>query len=311
MALNPVITVKSLPVARREVTLATLVGVKVYNRTFRRVESSLYLTEVLVRVRGRASRDFEAEIAAANRLIREEFEQVETLLAERQRALRKQLTRAGLNERQHAVGYTHPTRLELTTRTPEAMHYGRLLLQLETTARLVDTLWYQGLVDARRQLVETRELYRWMQRLAGRVEQLGMELAYRVSDELRAPRATYQALLRKKLGVAPEGGEPLQADEFSMSAREARSLAMTEVLAEALERLAAGETGEAAVEEPDVPAPEASRAESGVATSGVAAEIIDSGPETGEAEENPADGVGEGAETASRIKRLFGAGTGG
>ncbi len=304
MALNPVITVKSLPVARQELTLATLVGIKTYNRTFRRVESSFYLTQVLVRVRGRASREFEAEIAAANQLIEDEFEQVEKRLTERRRALRKQLTNAGLHEQKHAAEYTRPTEIELTTRTPEAMRYGRMLKQLETTARMVDTLWYQGQINARQQLVSTNELYRWMQRLTGRVEQMGMELAYRVSDELRAPRATYQALLRKKLGVMPESGEPLQADEFNMSAREARSLAMTEVLAEAMEQ---PEDVENAVEETGGPGPEGSSPESGSDV-----QIIDSSQEVGNVPQEERSGGAEisDAETGSRIKRLFGAGTG-
>lgn len=235
MALNPQITVKSLPVARQPLELATLTGIKIYNRTFRRVESSMYLSQIVVRVRGRASRAFEAEISAANGCIEKELAQLQGLLAQRNRQLNKQLAQAGLDRTRHAVTYTQPVNLELTTRTPEAMAYATHVLSAESAARTLDILWYQGQLTAADHLAFGYEVFRWMQTVTGRIEQWSMELARRVTDELRTPRSSYQALLRHKLGVNLQSSAPLTADEFHMNSREAQSLALTETLAEVLE----------------------------------------------------------------------------
>lgn len=235
MALNPQLNVKSLPVARQSLELATLTGIKIYNRTFRRVESSMYLSQIVVRVRGRASRAFEAEISAANECIQTEFEQLQRLLAERNRQLNKRLAQAGLDRKRHVVVYTQPTTVELTTRTPEAMAYGENLKNAEFAARSLDILWYQGQLSTARHLESGYELFRWMQTVSGRIEQWSMELARRVTDELRTPRSSYQALLRHKLGVHLQSSAPLKADELHMNNRETRSLALTEVLAEVLD----------------------------------------------------------------------------
>ena len=253
MALNPQLNVKSLPVARQSLELATLTGIKIYNRTFRRVESSMYLSQIVVRVRGRASRAFEAEINAANECIQTEFEQLHRMLAERNRHLNKRLAQAGLDRKRHMVVYTQPTTVELTTRTPEAMAYGENLKNAEFAARSLDILWYQGQLSTARHLESGYELFRWMQTVSGRVEQWSMELARRVTDELRTPRSSYQALLRHKLGVHLQSSAPLKADELHMNNRETRSLALTEVLAEVLDAPAGeAESTDAPEDEPEL-----------------------------------------------------------
>ncbi len=249
----------------------------------------MYLSQIVVRVRGRASRAFEAEISAANGCIEQELDELHQRLAQRNRSLTKNLAQAGLDRTRHAVTYTQPVNLELTTRTPQAMVYAHHVRSAETAARALDILWYQGQLSAANHLASGYEMFRWMQTVTGRIEQWSMELARRVSDELRTPRSSYQALLRHKLGVNLQSSAPLTADEFHMSAREAQALALTETLAEVLEQ-------------PDTPAVSAEASN----------ENADSVPTAPDAEPLPESSEATpSAAPSSGLKRLFNPAAGG
>ncbi len=68
--LNPKVLDRSRAVVRQPIELATHLGLKLYNRTFPRVEAALYLAEVIVHLQGRASRDYADEIEQVNAAIK-------------------------------------------------------------------------------------------------------------------------------------------------------------------------------------------------------------------------------------------------
>ena len=77
MILNPTLSNRSLAVMQQALCLASHVGIKTYNRTFRRMDAALYLAQVVVRVQGQASRDYEPEINQVNEAISAELKRLE------------------------------------------------------------------------------------------------------------------------------------------------------------------------------------------------------------------------------------------
>ena len=229
--MNPPIIEPSVAVLRRALTLATHAGIKTYNRTFKRIDNACYLAGIVVRLRGQLSRDYAAEIDATNQAVDHELARLAQTLNQRQAQWAKRQTLLDTE-----VSYTQPTEVVLSARTPAAARYARLLEQLEAIARLVDRAWYGGALKEQQRLSLGHELYRNSHRATQAIERLAVGLAGRVSDQQRVPNRVYQAMLQKRLGVAPTGETPLTDRDLQMSNKEYVQLAATGAMAEALEQ---------------------------------------------------------------------------
>lgn len=139
---------RSRAVVRQPIELATHLGLKLYNRTFPRVEAALYLAEVIVHLQGRASRDYADEIEQVNAAIARELDRLTTVAESEARHVGK-LAKDAANEVPE-IRYTQAIQLDLTMRTPRARRYATLLTGLERTSRDLDRAWYAGALDTAR-----------------------------------------------------------------------------------------------------------------------------------------------------------------
>ena len=229
-------TPNSLPVLRRELTLHSLTSIKTYQRTYERMEWLLYLADVLVRVRGQASRRFDQEIDQVIAAIESCLTQVETSLKDTRRYYENRLRKAGIDMHSHELDYSHPLIVVLQTRTPLGRRYIQLLANLDRVAQRIDQAWYHGLINARKQLDAHQKLYFALLRTTRRVSILALGLAQRVQDADSATAsidANYANILVSRVGSAPSDESPLELSN-AMSAEEQAELAESQQLATAL-----------------------------------------------------------------------------
>ncbi len=239
-ALNPKVLDRSRAVVRLPVELATHLGLKLYNRTFPRVEAALYLAEVIVHLQGRASRDYAEEIAQVNTAIARELDRLTTFAENEARQLGK--LAGGDAGDAPKIQYTHAIRLDLTMRTPRARRYATLLAGLEQTSRDLDKAWYGGALETPQRLERESILFRNVMRGCGVVERLARGLARRVRDDSETP--DYRDMLIKRTGRGPDADlAPVVTaeDAADMTAEEAASLQATEAMARALSSTPAAE----------------------------------------------------------------------
>ncbi|MCB0121086.1 MAG: hypothetical protein KDK04_03075 [Candidatus Competibacteraceae bacterium] len=238
MILNPTLPNRSLAVLQQSLRLASHVGIKTYNRTFRRMDAALYLAQIVVRVQGQASREYEPEIAQVNEAISAELKRLEDHLRTTGQWIKNKLK--SQSSAVQGVGYTDASTVELTVRTPKGRHYAQLLTQLEGIAQQLDQAWYEGVISDVEQIQKNHALWRASLRACQVIERLARGLAARVRDD-RSPSQPYADMLKKRTGMgplldtdqaAPEGA--LQDDATEMTAQEAAALADTEQLAAAL-----------------------------------------------------------------------------
>ena len=231
--LNPKVLDRSRAVVRQPIELATHLGLKLYNRTFPRVEAALYLAEVIVHLQGRASRDYADEIEQVNAAIARELDRLTTVAESEARHVGK-LAKDAANEVPE-IRYTQAIQLDLTMRTPRARRYATLLTGLERTSRDLDRAWYAGALDTAPRLSRENLLFRNFMRGCGVVERLARGLARRVRDDSETP--DYRDMLIKRTGRGPDA-DPAPAiiaeDAADMTAAEAASLQATEAMARAL-----------------------------------------------------------------------------
>ena len=231
--LNPRVLDRSRAVVRQPVELATHLGLKLYNRSFPRVEAALYLAEVIVHLQGRASRDYAEEIAQVNTAIGRELDRLTHFAENEARQLSKLAGDASGDAPE--IQYTQTIRLELTMRTPRARRYALLLAGLERASRDLDKAWYGGVLETPQRLERERRLFRNVMRGCGVVERLARGLARRVRDDSETP--DYRDMLIKRTGRGPEA-DPAPAvhaeDAADMTVEEAASLQATEAMARAL-----------------------------------------------------------------------------
>ena len=238
--LNPRVLDRSRAVVRQPVELATHLGLKLYNRSFPRVEAALYLAEVIVHLQGRASRDYAEEIAQVNTAIVRELDRLTHFAENEARQLSKLAGDASGDAPE--IQYTQTIRLELTMRTPRARRYALLLAGLERASRDLDKAWYGGALETPQRLERERRLFRNVMRGCGVVERLARGLARRVRDDSETP--DYRDMLIKRTGRGPEA-DPAPAvhaeDAADMTVEEAASLQATEAMARALSATPAAE----------------------------------------------------------------------
>ncbi|MEZ5580091.1 MAG: hypothetical protein R3F40_12180 [Candidatus Competibacteraceae bacterium] len=231
--LNPQVLDRSRAVIRQPVELATHLGLKLYNRTFPRVEAALYLAEVIVHLQGRASRDYAEEIAQVNTAIARELDRLSAFADHEARQLGKLAVDA--SGAAPAIQYTQAIRLDLTLRTPRARRYAVLLAELEQISRDLDKAWYNDALETPQRLERERRLFRNVMRGCGVVERLARGLARRVRDDSETP--DYRDMLIKRTGRGPDA-DPAPAviaeDAADMTVAEAASLQATEAMARAL-----------------------------------------------------------------------------
>ena len=233
MPLNAAVSTQSRPVIHHRLVLSTHLGLKTYNRTFPRVEAALYLADVVVRVQGRASGDYAAEIAQVNGAIDRELERLDGFITSQSNRIEKILRKADPPppEEGASVCYTRPVQVELAMRTPTVRRYARLLGMLEHTLCKLDHAWYAGAISTAEQLQHGNHLFRNFYRTTGATERLARGLARRVRDDTEMPG--YREMLIKRTGrgldddeVAPVPAEGAQ----EMTVDEANSLQATEAL---------------------------------------------------------------------------------
>lgn len=243
MLLNAPVSSNSRAVIRHPLDLATHVGLKTYNRTFRRVEAGLFLADVVAHLQGRASDAYLAEIEQVNAAIARELDRLAALVTSQARwienVLKKHSPPPGAGD--DVIAYTQPVRVELTLRTPRARRYAELLARLEETLRALDAAWYAGAIATPAQLQGGNLLFRHFHRGCGVIERLARGLARRVRDDGEAPG--YRDMLVKRTGRGPERDEsPAVTDEgaAAMTAGEVESLQATEALVADLSAAPAG-----------------------------------------------------------------------
>ena len=292
--LNPKVLDRSRAVVRQPVELATHLGLKLYNRTFPRVEAALYLAEVIVQLQGRASRDYAEEIAQVNTAIARELDRLSTFADHEARQLGKHVVDA--SDEAPAIQYTQAIQLDLTLRTPRARRYAALLAGLEQISRDLDKAWYGGALETPQRLERENLLFRNFMRGCGVVERLARGLARRVRDDRETP--DYRDMLIKRTGRGPDA-DPAPAviaeDAADMTAAEAASLQATEAMARALSSTPATED--------ETPPPSArsadatERVETDPAAEGEGAVSLDATETAETAETTPTDpaAAGEGA----------------
>ena len=238
-ALNPHVNEGSRPVLRRSVELATHLGLKIYNRTFRRMDAAQYLAQVITQLQGAASRQYAAEIEQVNAAISHEVERLALLVGAETRRLQKHLhaPRAGnkADKDTLAVDYTQPMSVALTMRTPQLRRYADLMATAETISRTLDIAWYQEQVTTPQRLDLELLLFRNFMRSCTNVERLAWGLARRVQTDTAAPG--YRDMVRKRTGRDPIAlpAPAVEAEgEAHMTPTEAAHLAATEALAATL-----------------------------------------------------------------------------
>ena len=236
MILNPTLSNRSLAVMQQALCLASHVGIKTYNRTFRRMDAALYLAQVVVRVQGQASRDYEPEINQVNEAISAELKRLEDFLRTQDHWLKKQLKQKSSDVK--PVQYTDASTVELTVRTPKGRHYAQLLSQLEDIAQALDQAWYEGVISDVEQLQKTNAIWRASHRTCQIIERLARGLAARVRED-RSPSIPYAEMLKKRTGAGPlldaepvisEGAQ--QDGAFEMTAQEVSALEASVQLAQ-------------------------------------------------------------------------------
>ena len=284
MALNAPITAHSQAAFQSGLILGTHTAIKTYNRTLNRVDAALYLTTVISRLQGSASRLFEPEIAQVSEAMAHELQHLGNFLDHEGRAIQKRF-RTALQQKEHSrLIYTQPAEVTPRVRTPKASDYIRLIGQLEQTSRQLDQLWALGALTELEHLQRQNDLFRKFSRVCQTIERLAWGLARRVQGQDREVRGVYREMLLKRTGRDPgqEKPEPIPAEESeNMTGQEAASLVDMEALASHWS--AAAETDPAAnPEEPPSPtalapdpaasAAEADRRESGAQTAPVNAE---------------------------------------
>ena len=189
----------SVPVLRRALTLHSLHSIKVYERTWRRVDYNLYLSTILVRVGGAAHR-FRPEIAAVEAAIEACFTGVEQYFLDKLAALQARLPGADATP---AVAYSQPATVEALARTPAAGRFLALLEQLERACRLIDQAWFAGRLNAEQQLQHSTEVARQLTRLSARINTLARGLARRVLNADDQANTAYDDLLGRQGPPAP------------------------------------------------------------------------------------------------------------
>ena len=147
MLLNAPVSSNSRAVICHPLDLATHLGLKTYNRTFRRVEAGLFLADVVAHLQGRASDAYAAEIAQVNVAIARELDRLAALVVAQARWIEHVVRKAARPPAESAVRYTQPARVELAMRTPKARRYAELLAELEQILRALDAAWYAGALD--------------------------------------------------------------------------------------------------------------------------------------------------------------------
>lgn len=225
--------------------LGTHLGVKIYNRTFRRVDAALFLADVLVLLRGRASSEHRAEIAQVNTVIEGEFQRLDRFLADAQRRIEKRFNggdTSGNPSVTPTLLYTQPVTLTLTLRTPRARLYADLLARLEKTLEALDGAWYANQLSTVDHLQQGHDLFRNFYRTCGIIERLAWGLGRRVreaDDGLAVDLPDYHAILlkRTKNALAQDGAPELKATQEAtddMTTEETQYLEVTEALVSAL-----------------------------------------------------------------------------
>ncbi len=267
MALNAPITAHSQAAFQSGLILGTHTAIKTYNRTLNRVDAALYLTTVISRLQGSASRLFEPEIAQVSEAMAHELQHLGNFLDHEGRAIQKRF-RTALQQTEHSrLIYTQPAEVTPRVRTPKASDYIRLIGQLEQTSRQLDQLWALGALTELEHLQRQNDLFRKFSRVCQTIERLAWGLARRVQGQDRDARGVYREMLLKRTGRDPgqEKPEPIPAEESeNMTGQEAASLVDMEALASHWS--AAAET------DPAASAAEADRRESGAETAPVSAE---------------------------------------
>ncbi len=233
MALNPQINSQSLAVVQRSLTLATHVGIKIYNRTFNRVDAALYLAQIIVRLQGPASQRYEREIMQVNKAIDQELDRLKQTTTQAYNGINRQLQKANISLKAGIV-YTNPNPIDLRVRTPKACQFIQQLETLEQTAQRIDAAWYAGLLSDTEQLQRANELWKTFNRSCGVIEGLARGLMRRVRQNNQAVNSVYKDMLKSRTGWEPDTPTDDVDAGTELTEEEADCLEVTETLVKIL-----------------------------------------------------------------------------
>lgn len=183
----------SIPRLRLPVALDSLHAVQVYRRTWAATDYNLYLSAILVRVRGERTQRYAGEIRAVEAAIDGLFEGPAQYFHDQARHL---AAAHPTPTPDLIIAYRHPVRESAEARTPRMRTFLDLLQQLDARCRGLDAAWFAGVLDTETQLRLTREAARQVSRLAARIDVLARGVARRVLRDDPTPAAMgYEALL--------------------------------------------------------------------------------------------------------------------
>lgn len=222
----------SIPRLRLPVTLDSLHAVQVYRRTWAATDYNLYLSAILVRVRGERTQRYAGEIRAVEAAIDGLFEGPAQYFHDQGRHLAAAHPTPASDL---IIAYRHPVRESAEARTPRMRKFLELLQQLDARCRGLDAAWFAGVLDTETQLRLTREAARQVSRLAARIDVLARGVARRVLRDDPAPAAMgYEALLGRTQPPLPtvvaepeaevESEEPMATAEAWALIQQARTL---------------------------------------------------------------------------------------
>lgn len=222
----------SIPRLRLPVALDSLHAVQVYRRTWAATDYNLYLSAILVRVRGERTQRYAGEIRAVEAAIDGLFEGPAQYFHDQARHL---AAAHPTPTPDLIIAYRHPVRESAEARTPRMRTFLDLLQQLDARCRGLDAAWFAGVLDTETQLRLTREAARQVSRLAARIDVLARGVARRVLRDDPTPAAMgYEALLGRTQPLLPavvaepeaeaESEEPMATSEAWALIQQAQTL---------------------------------------------------------------------------------------
>lgn len=185
----------SQPIFEQVLTIHSLQGQRVMDRSFRALSGSLFRCEVILRIVGdeKANDAVEAKIADG---LNKAAAEVESEIAQAQAVMQA-------NGIDALPTYTNTKRYKIQIKTPQIANFARMVVKLDELMSLIDALWLMGGIIPTKQRM--RQTWEWQQRLIRLANQI-------ISLERRAREAAY----RKGKGDEVEEVVPvgqLEADE--------------------------------------------------------------------------------------------------
>ena len=180
----------SQPIFEQKLTIHSLQGQRVMDRSFRALSGSLFRLEVILRIVGE-----EQAIDAAEAEISKSLGKAQEEIAEGLAGARALMQANGLTS---LPTYTNVKKYTVQIKTPQIANFARLVVQLDELMSLIDALWIMGqVIPSKERIKQTWDWQQRLIRLAGQIinlERRAREAAYRkgMADEVELAAPTSQ-----------------------------------------------------------------------------------------------------------------------